>query len=43
MSHTAIRQLTPVVDSILDLVGHTPMLRLTRFCPERDIFAKLEY
>ncbi len=43
MPHTAIRQLTPVVDSILDLVGHTPMLRLTRFCPERDIFAKLEY
>ena len=43
MPHTAIRQLTPVVDSILDLVGHTPMLRLKRFCPERDIFAKLEY
>lgn len=43
MPHTAIRRLTPVVDSILDLVGHTPMLRLKRFCPERDIFAKLEY
>lgn len=43
MSHTAIRQLTPVVDSILDLVGHTPMLRLKRFCPEREVFAKLEY
>jgi len=43
MSHTAIRHLTPVVDSILDLVGHTPMLRLKRFCPDRNIFAKLEY
>ena len=43
MSHTAIRRLTPVVDSILDLVGHTPMLRLKRFCPDRNIFAKLEY
>ncbi len=43
MPHTAIRQLTPAVDSILDLVGHTPMLRLKRFSPDRVIFAKLEY
>lgn len=43
MPHTSSRILSPVVDSILDLVGHTPMLRLKRFCPERDIFAKLEY
>jgi cysteine synthase len=33
----------PVVESILDLVGHTPLLRLGRFCPERPLFAKLEY
>ena len=43
MSHTATRPLTPVVDSILDLVGNTPLLRLKRFCPERNLFAKLEY
>jgi cysteine synthase len=33
----------PVVESILDLVGHTPLLHLGRFCPERALFAKLEY
>ena len=43
MPNATIRHLTPVVDSILDLVGHTPMLHLKRFCPERNIFAKLEY
>jgi len=31
------------VHSILDLVGSTPMLRLARFCPDREVFAKLEY
>ncbi|MBK9797200.1 MAG: PLP-dependent cysteine synthase family protein [Holophagaceae bacterium] len=33
----------PVVDSVLDLVGNTPLLRLTRFAPEFQIFSKLEY
>lgn len=33
----------PVVESILDLVGHTPLLRLRRFSPDRALFAKLEY
>ncbi len=35
--------LPPVVDSVLDLVGHTPLLRLTRFAPDFQIFSKLEY
>jgi len=33
----------PVVDSILELVGNTPLLRLRRFSPDLEIFAKLEY
>lgn len=37
------RSLPPVVDSVLDLVGNTPLLRLTRFAPEFQIFSKLEY
>lgn len=32
-----------VIDSILELVGHTPMLRLRRFAPELTLFGKLEY
>ena len=32
-----------VVDSVLDLVGNTPMLRLTRFAPGLELFSKLEY
>ncbi len=43
MPQLATRRSHPVVDSILDLVGHTPMLRLKAFCPEAEIFAKLEY
>lgn len=43
MSHTATRSLPPVADSILELVGNTPLLHLKRFCPERNLFAKLEY
>ena len=39
----ASKSLSPVVDSVLDLVGNTPMLRLTRFAPGFQIFAKLEY
>ncbi len=33
----------PVVESILDLVGNTPLLHLGRFCPDRALYAKLEY
>ena len=32
-----------VVDSVLDLVGNTPLLRLTRFAPGLELFSKLEY
>ncbi|HVS30139.1 MAG TPA: cysteine synthase A [Thermoanaerobaculia bacterium] len=37
--------LPPVVDSILDLVGNTPMVRLTRITlpDEAEVYAKLEY
>ncbi|MFM1774049.1 MAG: hypothetical protein RL124_821, partial [Acidobacteriota bacterium] len=31
------------VDSILELVGRTPLLRLHQFAPHHAIFAKLEY
>ena len=33
----------PLVDSVLDLIGSTPMLRLKRFAPDLELFAKLEY
>lgn len=33
----------PVIDSILDVIGNTPMLRLRRFAPEVELFGKLEY
>jgi cysteine synthase A len=39
---TALRT-APAVQSILELVGSTPMLRLGRFAPDHAIFAKLEY
>ncbi len=32
-----------VVDSVLDLIGGTPLLRLHRFAPDLHLFAKLEY
>ncbi|HEY3270931.1 MAG TPA: PLP-dependent cysteine synthase family protein, partial [Geothrix sp.] len=35
--------LPPVVDTVLDLVGNTPLLRLTRFAPGLQLFSKLEY
>ena len=35
--------LPPVVDSVLELVGNTPLLRLTRFAPGLQLFSKLEY
>ena len=39
----ALKPLVPVVDSVLDLVGNTPLLRLTRFAPGFQLFSKLEY
>lgn len=39
----ATRPKSPVVQSVLELVGNTPLLRLNRFCPDRELFAKLEY
>ncbi len=40
---TVATRTAPAVQSILDLVGHTPLLRLNKFCPDRELFAKLEY
>ncbi len=37
------QSLPSVVDSVLELVGNTPLLRLTRFAPGLQIFSKLEY
>jgi len=37
------KNLPAVVDSVLDLVGNTPLLRLTRFAPGLQVFSKLEY
>jgi cysteine synthase len=39
----APKSLPKVVDSVLDLVGNTPLLRLTRFAPGLELFSKLEY
>jgi O-acetylserine dependent cystathionine beta-synthase len=39
----ASKSLPPVTDSVLDLVGNTPLLRLTRFAPGLQVFSKLEY
>lgn len=33
----------PVVNSVLELVGNTPLLHLTRFAPGLQLFSKLEY
>ena len=33
----------PAIDSILELIGNTPLLRLRRFAPEVELFGKLEY
>ena len=43
MHPTTQRHLPPVTDSVLDLIGNTPLLRLRRFAPELELFAKLEY
>jgi len=39
----APKSLPSVVDSVLELVGNTPLLRLTRFAPDFQLFSKLEY
>lgn len=43
-SPSVAKQLPPVVDSVSELIGRTPLLRLGRFEPENraEIFAKLE-
>lgn len=38
----AVRPLM-TVESVLDLVGNTPLLHLKRYAPEAELFAKLEY
>jgi cysteine synthase A len=47
IAHSKRRGATPrgAVESILDLVGETPLLRLSRFAPPpaAELFAKLEY
>lgn len=43
MNPTTHRHLPPVTDSVLDLIGNTPLLRLRRFAPDLELFAKLEY
>jgi len=44
-SATAMRTNTGVAESIIDLVGHTPLLHLSRFAPPplADVYAKLEW
>ncbi|HET8901897.1 MAG TPA: pyridoxal-phosphate dependent enzyme, partial [Holophagaceae bacterium] len=42
MPASAVRPLV-TVESVLDLVGNTPMLHLGRFAPECGLYAKLEY
>jgi len=39
----APKSLPKVVDSVLELVGNTPLLHLTRFAPGLELFSKLEY
>ena len=33
----------PAVDSLLDAVGDTPLVRLSRVAPGLELFAKVEY
>ena len=40
---TVAKSLPAIVDSVLELVGHTAMLHLTRFAPGLQLFSKLEY
>jgi cysteine synthase A len=43
MPEVAVKRSAPVVESVLDLIGCTPLLHLKRFAPEFDLWAKLEY
>jgi cysteine synthase len=43
MSFVQTPRSAPVVDSVLDLIGGTPLLRLRRFAPDLELHAKLEY
>lgn len=43
MSQTAVKRSAPVVESVLELVGATPLLHLNQFGKGFDLWAKLEY
>lgn len=43
MSQSLVKRPAPVVESVLELVGNTPLLHLNQFAPGLDIWAKLEY
>ncbi len=43
MPEVAVKRSAPVVESVLELVGNTPLLHLNRFAPGSDVWAKLEY
>lgn len=43
MAEVCVKRSAPVVESVLDLVGNTPLLRLSRFAPGLEVWAKLEY
>ena len=43
MPEAAVKRTAPVAESILELVGNTPMLHLKRFAPDLELYAKLEY
>lgn len=43
MPEVAVKRSAPVVESVLELVGSTPLLHLKRFAPDCELFAKLEY
>lgn len=43
MSQVAVKRSAPVVESVLELVGNTPLLHLNQFGKGLDLWAKLEY
>jgi cysteine synthase A len=43
MARTGERGVTPAVDSLIEAVGNTPLVRLRRVAPDLELFAKVEY
>ncbi len=43
MSQALVKRSAPVVESVLELVGNTPLLHLNQFGKGLDLWAKLEY